>query len=133
MMSAKQNKQHSENHEHYNDVQFSLYCDEIEKQYKDAKENCVFDILKLLDLDRDNSDSKLGQAIDYFNENNGVIESDAPMDFLTDREIQMVHKDGKFRPNLYSMLLSGSFTKALENKTVFLQHSFEFGFDKLKI
>ena len=129
-MSAKQNKPHSANHEHYNNVQFSLYCDEIEKQYKDAKENCVFDILKLLDLDRDNSDSKLGQAIDYFNENNGVIESDAPMDFLTDREIQMVHKDGKFRPNLYSMLLSGSFTKALENKTVFLQHSFKFGFDK---
>lgn len=124
------NKPHNENHEQYNDIEFSLYCDEIEKQYKEAKENCVFDILKLLDLDRENSDSKLLQAIDYFNEKDGVIESDAPMIFLTDREIQMVHKDGKFRPKLYSMLLSSSLTKALKNKTVFLQHSFEFGFDK---
>ena len=129
-MSKKQNKLYNGNHENYNDIQFSLYCDEIEKQYKDAKENCVFDILKLLDLDRENSDSKLVQAIDYFNEKDGVIENDAPMDFLTDREIQMVNKDSKFSPNLYSMLLSGSFTKAIENKTVFLKHSFKFCFDK---
>lgn len=114
----------------YTDNEFSLYCDIVEKQYKNAEENSLFAILKLLDLDRENSDSKLVQAIDYFNEKDGAVESDAQVDFLSDREIQMVHKDCKFRPKFYTMLLSNIFGKAIENKTVFLKHSFKFGFDQ---
>ena len=40
-----------------------------------------------------------------FNENNGVIESDAPMDFLTDREIQMVNSALTFTACFYQVAL----------------------------
>jgi hypothetical protein len=84
----------------------------------------------VLELDKEHSDSALVQAIDYFNEKNGVVEKDAPTDFLSEREKRMVHRDGNFRSGLYCMLLSQSFSEAIQNKTAFLQHSLKFAFDK---
>lgn len=74
----------------------------------------------MLDLDKKHSDSNLVRAIDYFNEKNGVVEKDAPLDFLTAREKEMVNRDENFRPDLYCMLLSQSFVEAIQNKSVFL-------------
>jgi len=130
-MVTKHNNSYSDDHQQYDDVEFSLYCDEIERQYKKAQEDSLFEILKVLDLDKEHSDSNLVQAIDYFNEKNGLVEKDAPMDFLTEREKRMVHRDGNFRPDLYCMLLSQSFAEAIQNKSVFLQHSLKFAFDKV--
>lgn len=129
-MATKRNNPYSDDHQQYDDVEFALYCDEIERQYKKAKEDSLFEVLKVLDLDKKHSDSNLVRAIDYFNEKNGVVEKDAPMDFLTEREKRMVHRDRKFRPDLYCMLLSQSFSEAIQNKTVFLQNSLKFAFDK---
>jgi len=129
-MAEKRNNSNSDDHRQYDDVEFSLYCDEIERQYKKAKEDSLFEILRVLDLDKKNSDGNLVQAIDYFNEKNGIVEKDAPMDFLTEREKNMVQRDGKFRPKLYCMLLSKSLSEAIQSKTVFLQHSLKFAFDK---
>lgn len=129
-MVAKRNNPYSDDHQQYDDVEFALYCDEIERQYKNAKEDSLFEVLKVLNLDREHSDSNLVRAIDYFNEKNGAVENDAPLDFLTEREERMVHQDGNFRPDLYCMLLSQSFAEATQNKSVFLQHSLKFAFDK---
>lgn len=129
-MTTKQKNPYSDNHQQYDDVEYALYCNELEGQYKKAKEESLFEVLKVLELDKEHSDNTLVQAIDYFNEKNGVVQKDAPMDFLTGREKRMVHRDGKFRPDLYCMLLSQSFSEAIQNKSVFLQHSLKFAFDK---
>lgn len=129
-MVTKRNNSYSDDHQQYDDVEFAFYCDAIERQYKKAKDDSLFEVLKVLDLDKKHSDSNLVQAIDYFKEKNGVVEKDAPLDFLTEREKRIVHRDGNFRPDLYCMLLSQSFAEAIQNKSVFLQHSLKFAFDK---
>ena len=130
-MSTKQNNSYGDDLRQYDDIQFALYCDEIERQYKQAKEDGLFEILKVLDLDKEHSDNNLVHAIDYFNEKGGLIEKDAPMDFLTEREKKMVHRDGKFRPDLYCMLLSIRFSEAIQNKAIFIRHSLKFAFKEL--
>lgn len=83
----------------------------------------------MLKLDKEHSDRDLVEAIDYFNGKDGVVENDAPMDFLTEREKSIVNQDRKFRPELYCMLLSKKFSDAIENKSAFIKHSFKYSFD----
>ncbi|MBA2711615.1 MAG: hypothetical protein H0U57_13630 [Tatlockia sp.] len=118
-----------QNNGQYNDIEYAFFCDSLEEQYEQAKEG-VFEVLKILELDEEHSDNHLVQAINYFKEKNGLIEKDAPIKFLTEREKILVNKDGRFRPGLYCMLLSSSFSEAIQNKSVFLQHSFKFAYDK---
>lgn len=128
-MITKQSNQYSDNNQPYDEIEYALFCNALEEQYKQAKEVGLFEILRVLELDKEHSDRNLVQAIDYFNEKNGVVEKDAPMDFLTDREKSIVNQDRKFRPELYIMLLSKKFSEAIENKSAFIQNSFKYGFD----
>lgn len=129
-MTTKQNSFQSDDDRQYDDVEYAFFCDSLEKQYEQAKKDGLFDILKIFDLDEEHSDNNLVQAINYFKKNNGVIEKDAPNNFLTEREKILVNKEGRFRQGLYSMLLSSRFAEAIQNKSVFLQHSFKYAFDK---
>ena len=130
-MTTKQNNFYSSDTQQQDedDIEYFRFCDSLEKQYKQAKEDGLFEILKILELDEKNSNSDLVQAVNYFKKKNGIIEKDAPVDFLTEREKRMVNKDGGFRSALYCMLLSSSFSAAIQNKSVFLQHSLKFAFD----
>lgn len=125
-MKTKQN-----NDQQYDDIEYAFFCDSLEKQYEQAKKNSLFDVLKILELDEEHSDNNLVQAINYFKKKNGLIENDAPINFLTELEKIIVNKDGRFRPGLYCMLLSSRFSEAIQNKSVFLQHSLKYAFDKL--
>ena len=124
-MTTKQN-----NDQQYDDIEYAFFCDSLENQYEQAKKDGLFDVLTILELDEKHSDNHLVQAINYFKKKNGLIEQDAPINFLTEREQIIVTKDGGFRPDLYCMLLSSKFSEAIQNKSVFLQHSFKFAFDK---
>ena len=128
-MVIKQNNQYSDRNQQYDEIEYALYCDSLEKQYKQAKEDGLFEVLKVLELDKKHSDSKLVQAINYFNAKKGLIEKDAPIDFLTEREKIIVNKDGRFRPGLYCMLLSTKFSEAIQNKSAFLRDSLTYAFD----
>lgn len=129
-MTTKQSNQYSDNNQPYDEIEYTLFCNALEERYKQAKEEGIFEVLRVLELDKEHSDRSLVQAIDYFNEKGGVIEKDAPMDFLTEREKSIVNQDGKFRSELYCMLLSTKFSEAIQNKSAFIQHSFKYGFDK---
>ncbi len=129
-MTTKRNNFDSDDDQQYDDVEYALFCDSLEKQYEQAKKDGVLDVLKVFELDEEHSDNNLVQAINYFKKKNGLIEKDAPINFLTEREQIIVNKDGRFRQGLYSMLLSSRFAEAIQNKTVFLQHSFKYAFDK---
>jgi hypothetical protein len=124
-MTTKQN-----NNKQYDDIEYAFFCDSLEEQYEQAKKDGLFEVLKILELDEEHSDNHLVQAINYFKKKNGLIEEDAPLNFLTEREKIIVNKDGKFRQGLYCMLLSSTFSEAIQNKSVFLKHSFKFAFDK---
>ncbi len=67
-MVTKQNNRYSDSNRQYDEIEYALFCDSLEKQYKQAKEDGLFEVLKVLELDKEHSDSKLVQAIDYFNE-----------------------------------------------------------------
>lgn len=118
-----------EDEQHDNNVKYALYCGALEDQYEKAKEEGVFEVLKLFELDKDHSDDNLVQAVDYYNSKDGVVGNDAPIDFLTAREKTMVNRDSKFRPHLYCMLLSHRLSEAIQNKSVFMKHSFKYAFD----
>lgn len=124
-MTTKQN-----NDQQHNDIEYAFFCDSLENQYEKAKKDGLFDVLKILGLDEEHSDNHLVQAINYFKKKNGLIEKDAPINFMTEREKIIVNKDGRFRQGLYCMLLSSRFSEAIQNKSVFLQHSLKFAFDK---
>ncbi len=128
-MITKQNNQHSTSNELYDEIRYITFCNALEKKYKQAKKQGLFEILKVLKLDKKHSDKNLAQAIDYFNEKDGVIKNDAPMGFLTEREKSIVNQDKKFRPDLYCMFLSQKFSEAIENKSAFIQDSFKYSFD----
>ena len=113
----------------YNEIEYEIFCNGLEKQYKEAKDEGMFEILKVLELDNAHSDCNLVKAIDYFKEKDGIVEQDAPMDFLTESEKQIVNKENKFRSELYCMLLSQKFAEAIETKSIFLQDSFKYSFD----
>lgn len=128
-MTIKQSNQDSDNNQPYDEIEYALFCNALEEQYKRAKEAGLFEVLRVLELDKEHSDRNLVQAIDYFNNKAGVVEKDAPMDILNEREKSIVNQDGKFRPELYCMLLSKKFSEAIQNKSAFIQNSFKYGFD----
>jgi hypothetical protein len=51
MAIESQNHQNDERHPDYDDVGYALYCDGLEKQYKQSKEQGLFEMLKVLGLD----------------------------------------------------------------------------------
>lgn len=112
----------------YDEARHALYCEALEEQYQQAKEEGLFEVLKILQLDKKHSDSCLVEAIDYFNDKDGVVENDAPIGFLSEHEKKIVNQNGEFRPNLYCMLLSKQFADAIENKSAFIKHSLKFSF-----
>jgi hypothetical protein len=117
------------NSKNYDEIEYAFFCDGLEKQYSQAKDDGMFEVLKVLELDKTHSDYNLVQAVDYFKENDGVIKKDAPIEFLTEYEKNIVNKGDSFRSELYCMLLSSKFAEALENKSAFMQHSFKYAFD----
>ncbi|MBU0994861.1 MAG: hypothetical protein KJ737_20410, partial [Proteobacteria bacterium] len=112
----------------YERIESELFYYDIEKQYDKMKDQGMFEVLKILELDEIHSDNNLVLAVNYFNERDGSIEKDAPTRFLNRYEQRMVHKDGNFRPKLYAMLLSMKFAAALKEKTAFIKHSNKFFF-----
>lgn len=127
-MTRKQTRESDARDKPCDDIDYALFCDGLEKQYEQAKKDCLFEVLRVLELDKDHSDAHLVRAIDYFNKKGGQVENDAPMEFLTERDKRMVNRDEVFRPALYCMLLSTCFAEAIENKAVFIKHSFKYSF-----
>ena len=66
-MTIKQNNQYSDVNYPSDEIEYAFFCDGFEKQYKKAIEDGFFEILKVLELDKEHSDKNLVQAVDYFN------------------------------------------------------------------
>ena len=124
------NNSHSDNIEKYSDRELTLYCESLEQQYQDAVDQGIFMILNVLELDEDHSDKHIVAAVNYFKQHNGIIKNDAPIEFLTEREKNIIHQEGNIRSGLYCMLLSQKFADGMSNKSLFMKHSLKYAFDK---
>ena len=125
-MTIKKSRHISESNEQ---MKHELFCNSLEQQYIQAKDDGIFEILKILELDRQHSEPNMVEAVDYFNEKDGAVGKDAPMEFLGEQEKNSVNRGGVFRPALYCMFLSQAFAKAIENKTIFMKHSLKYSFE----
>ena len=109
----------------------AIFCNTLEMEYPHVVEAGMFDVLKIMELDEEHSNKTIVAAVNYFKSRDGEIKSDAPIDFLSPHEQTLVQGEGEFRPELYCMLLSSYFAEAVEKKTVFLKHSYRFGFNDM--
>lgn len=111
------------------EIEYEFFCDALEKQYQESKDEGVFEVLKVLTLDKIHSDRNIVKVVDYFKDKDGIVEQDAPVEFLTEHEKYLVSKGDKFRADLYCMLLSKKYADAIKDKTIFMQDSFKFSFN----
>ncbi|MBC8553347.1 MAG: SEC-C domain-containing protein [Candidatus Brocadiales bacterium] len=117
-----------ENEDGYQGCEPEPYYDHLEQQYGETKEQGLFEVLKIMELDKKHSDRHFLDAVNHFKKANGEIDKDAPIDFLNKYEQRMVTKNGKFRADLYSMLLSTKFTTLLKEKEIFINHSAKYSY-----
>lgn len=108
--------------------ELEYYCNHMEQQYDENKDNGLFDVLLLLEINEESTNKDFVKAIKHFKAQNGNVGSEAPIEILTPEEITHVFKDGEFRHKLYSMLLSVKFTEGIENKSIFISHSCKYSY-----
>jgi TnpA family transposase len=84
----------------------------------------VADILRHVTLATDNSHSALGEAIAFFQQKDGQLTGNVPLDFLKPWEQKAVKEpDGKIKVSLYKSLLARYVAKGLKSGAVFVTTS----------
>lgn len=103
------------------------FYDALENQYDALVGSGALQAFELFEFDEDSSQAPLVEAINYFRET-GIdsIDSNAPVNHLSDEERKALYKGGKFRQNLYAMLLFSKIEHGLSNKELFLKHSHKY-------
>ncbi len=102
------------------------YFDILENLSRKLK-NRVSDILKILSFNPDNSDKTLLNAINYFNQMDGKIDSNAPQDlFNLDEKSALTNENGIFRTSLYKILLFIHVADGIKSGRLNLKHSYRY-------
>ena len=83
-------------------------------------------ILKALEFQYEPGAKYLAAAITHFKKNNGVIKSNAPVDFLEEAERNLVSGNGLFRPSLYKALLFLHIASAVKSGQINLEYSYKY-------
>ena len=117
-----------EDEDSYDGFEPEPYYDHIEAQYEQAKEDGLFEILRLAKLDDEHSDKNLVEAVNYYNQNEGDIKENAPLGIFNKYEHRMINKDDNFRPALWAMMLSMKFSEAIQEKKAYIKHSNKYSF-----
>lgn len=117
-----------EEEDRYDGFEPEPFYDHLETQYDQAKENGLFEILRVIELDKEHSDAKLVEAVNYYNQNEGNIKENAPVGIFNKYEQRMINKDGNFRPALWAMMLSMKFSEAIQEKKAYIKHSNKYSF-----
>ena len=112
---------------------------ELEEEWKEAGyysilearskkiQNRISPILKAIYFQGEPAAAKLMDALSYFRERDGVIDSSAPTEFLkTEERDALQGEDGKFRVSLYKALLFLHVKSAIKSGTLNLQHSYKY-------
>jgi len=98
-------------------------------------QNRVSSIVKAVEFNKYTSDKKLINAIDYYKEKDGDLKNDAPLEFLEDKEQDIVFDDnGKLKVSLYKVFLFRKMADGIKSGTLNLLHSYKYrSFDEYLI
>lgn len=90
-------------------------------------QNRVSEIVKHLDFDKETSGKTIINAIEYYKRRDGILEANAPLDFLEIGEQDiMFDEKGNFRISLYKFLLFGKIASAIKSGALNLRHSYRY-------
>lgn len=90
-------------------------------------QNRVSEIVKHLDFDKETSGKTIINAIEYYKRRAGILEANAPLDFLEIGEQDiMFDEKGNFRISLYKFLLFGKIVSAIKSGALNLRHSYRY-------
>lgn len=90
-------------------------------------QNRASEIVKHLEFDEESSDEKLLAAIEYYRGKDGLLSSDAPLEFLQSHEQRVVFdQDDKLRISLYKVLLFEKIASSLKSGALNLQYSYKY-------
>ena len=117
----------------WNDFKNGVDCVSDDPHYYDILEerslrlqNRVSPILKVIHFQHEASQLSIADAIEYFKKNNGVIRSNAPLNFLEDADQKAVENHGIFRSSLYKVLLFMHVANAIKSGQINLEHSYKY-------
>ncbi len=90
-------------------------------------QNRTSDIVKNLLFNRETSNSKLIQAIEYYRQKDGNLLNNVPIDFLEVEEQEMVMgDDGKLKVSLYKVLLFSKIADGIRSGALNLKYSYKY-------
>jgi hypothetical protein len=90
-------------------------------------QNRVSAIAKNVEFSEDSSCQSLLEALVYYKTKDGVIEANAPINFLEPEERKVVHNDeGKLRVSLYKALFFIKLADAIKAGTLNVKHSYKY-------
>ena len=117
-----------EDEDRYDGFEPEPFYDNLETQYEQAKEDGLFELFRVFELDEEHSDKNLVEAVNYYNHNEGDIKENAPVGIFNKYEQRMINKDGNFRPALWAMMFSMKFSEAIQEKKAYIKHSNKYSF-----
>ena len=106
------------------DLSEAAYLDVLEEKSL-RMQNRVSPILKGIKFNSQSDGSSLNQAIDHFRDKGGVLDENAPMEFLKPDERTAVTK-GKFRISLYKALLFIHVRTGIKAGTLNIEYSYKY-------
>lgn len=90
-------------------------------------QNRVSGIVKNIEFIGDASCKALMEALTYFRMKNGIVDVNAPKDFLEEKELAVIFDEkGKLRVSLYKVLLFVKLADAIKAGVVNLRHSYKY-------
>jgi len=90
-------------------------------------QNRVSEIVKQISFDEKTSNRNILQAIQYYKQHGGNITSSAPIDFLDEKEQEIVFDNqGKLRVSLYKVLLFSHMATLIKSGGLNLVHSYKY-------
>ena len=98
-------------------------------------QNRVSEIIKHIEFDRETSDPRILEAIDYYKRKDGALGQDASVDFLSpEQESKLWGDNNKFRVSLYKVFFFHEIASAIKSGALNLLHSYKYlAFDKYLI
>jgi TnpA family transposase len=102
------------------------YYDTLEAKSRKLQ-NRVSSIIKHFRVDMKTSNLALLEAIEYFQDKNGVINNNAPIDIFDDKELKVLFdKEKKIRVSLYKILLFIKVSHGVRSGTLNLLYSYDY-------
>lgn len=110
-----------------NDIKDSIDEYVLLDKYAVKLQNRASKIIPHIEFSDQSSNPQLLDAVRYYQQKNGKIDSTAPISFLTEEEIdKLYNEDNQFQISLYKALLITKTVEAIKSGVINLKHSYKY-------